>query len=734
MKTVKIEKKEISTKTLIVLITIAYMFSVLVRMIWVVMNSGDPSMLWNNELILTTNDGYYFASGVQNILDGSHEFNPRMWTIWNQGTILFSALLVWISPFSLETTLFYMPVFLSSIIVIPLVLIGNLYGKPFWGLSAALLGAIAYSYYNRTMAGYYDTDMFSIWLPVFALYFMLRSIEKSSWNMLFYASIILVFYAFVYTSSKGVIFGLGLSYIAYKLWYHRNEEFTYKALILLIVALMPFGDMTTPYEYPYGFLVQLFALVALYLIFKSKEFSRKSLIIASALAFIVLLYFGNIFGIISSKILSYTAKENTNLGLHFFGVIHTVQEASGIDFMTFANRISGSIYGLVLAIIGYGILVYRHRPFLIALPLLGIGSFALIGGLRFTVYATPIAALGASYFIFYISERIVAKGRKIAFIAVSITILLIPNIYHVFEYDMPTVLTHNEIADLEKLRAISSSNDVTVTWWDYGYPVWFYSGTSTLIDGGKHHHENFVVSQALLTTSPILASNLLISATDEYYKFVDVMKKSFTSKANSEEQKQAELYKKLGSSDGIDLLFKNGQPNQLDSRTLLASLESKDYKLPPKSRDIYLYLPYRMLELIPVIAQFSDIDLESGASTRDRVLYTAKVVKQDGSMVTLDNGIVINTESGMIDINSQKLQAKTLIMASKDSSKNQAQKYDDNGEYAIVYMEQYGQFAVMDIDTFNSIYTQMFMIGNYDKSRFELVVSSPYSKIYKLKQ
>lgn len=81
----------------------------------------------------------------------------------------------------------------SSIIAIPLVLIGNLYGKLFWGLSAALLGAIAYSYYNRTMAGYYDTDMFSIWLPVFALYFMLRSIEKSSWAMLFYASLLLVF-------------------------------------------------------------------------------------------------------------------------------------------------------------------------------------------------------------------------------------------------------------------------------------------------------------------------------------------------------------------------------------------------------------------------------------------------------------------------------------------------------------------------------------------------------------
>jgi len=730
---VKILNQNISTKMLVTLMAVAYIFSVLVRLIWVVLNSGDPTMLWNDQLILTTNDGYYFATGVQNVLDGSHNVNPRMWTIWNQGTILFSALLVKLSPFSLETTLFYMPIFLSSIIAIPLVLIGNLYGKPYWGFCAALLGTIAHSYYNRTMAGYYDTDMFSIWLPIFALYFMLRSIEKSSWNMLFYSSIILVFYAFVYTSSKGVIFGLGLSYIAYKLWYHRRESFTYKALLLVIVSMIPFGDITSPYEYPYGFLVQLAILVVLYMIFRSYEFSRKSLIIASIIGFLVLLYFGNIFGIISAKILSYTTKDNTNLGLHFYGVIHTVQEASGIDFMTFANRISGSIYGLVFAVAGYGILVYRHRAFLIALPLLGIGSFALMGGLRFTVYATPIAALGASYLVFYISERIALKSQKIAFIVVSMVILLIPNIYHVLEYDMPTVLTHNEISDLEKLRAISNPKDVTVTWWDYGYPVWFYSGTSTLIDGGKHHHENFVVSQALLTSSPILASNLIISATDEYYKLVDIMKKSFTNKASAKEQQEAEMYKKLGTSDGIDMLLKNAQSTQLDSREFLASLESKDYKLQPKSRDIYLYLPYRMMELIPTIAQFSDIDLESGASTRDRTMYTAQVSKQDGGIVTLNNGIIVDTQSGAITISGQKIQAKTFVVASKDIGKNQVTEYDTNGEYAIVYMEQYKQFVIMDSDTFDSMYTQMFMLGNYDKSRFELVISSPYSKIYRLK-
>jgi len=40
----------------------------------------------------------------------------------------------------------------------------------------------------------------------------------------------------------------------------------------------------------------------------------------------------------------------------------------------------------------------------------------------------------------------------------------------------------------------------------------------------------------------------------------------------------------------------------------------------------------------------------------------------------------------------------------------------------------------MDIETFASNYVQMGLLGNYDKNLFELVVKSPYTRIYKLKR
>ena len=81
-----------------------------------------------------------------------------------------------------------------------------------------------------------------------------------------------------------------------------------------------------------------------------------------------------------------------DVGLHFYQVKQTVREAGIIPFDTMANRISGSVLGVFAALAGYIILVIRHKEFILALPLIGIGLFSLVGGLRFTVYAVPVAA------------------------------------------------------------------------------------------------------------------------------------------------------------------------------------------------------------------------------------------------------------------------------------------------------------------------------------------------------
>ena len=57
------------TKQLFVLMTIAYIFSIAVRLIWVYQFGGNDSFMWNDQLMINTNDGYYYAEKARDILE-----------------------------------------------------------------------------------------------------------------------------------------------------------------------------------------------------------------------------------------------------------------------------------------------------------------------------------------------------------------------------------------------------------------------------------------------------------------------------------------------------------------------------------------------------------------------------------------------------------------------------------------------------------------------------------------
>ena len=698
---------QVTNTQLIGLILIAYTFSFMIRMIWVFQFQDNNAFYWDNELMINTNDGYFWASSAQNVLQSMHLHNPRIPSMWANAIVSFSVLFVKITPFSLETVILYMPTVISSLVVIPIILIARLYKQSLWGFFAALLASIAWSYYNRTMTGYYDTDMFSAMAPMLILYFLMKSTIDFNLRSALYASLAIAIYPFLYESGQPVIYAMGIIYALYMIFYHRDDKVTYLSLILVFFSMIPLNI-----EAPYNFLMSIILLIVLYIAMKNINTKQKNLILISSVLFLLFMYFGNVFHIIFNQIMKYVSTGTVMEGLHFYSVTQTIREAGKIPFSMFANRISGSELGVIISFIGYIVLVLRHRAFLLALPLIGIGMFALFGGLRFTVYAVPMAAMSAIY-LFHVITQMVTKKKSIYFISMTLlTVLMIyPNIIHIINYKVPTVLNKTEVQDLVKLNDLSDSKDYTLTWWDYGYPIWYYSETSTLIDGGKHNNDNFIISKIMQTTSADLAANLSRLAVETY---VD---SNYAVVANT--------------------LFKNGQKNQLDPNLLLSELESGSYKLPQKTRDIYLYLPYRMLRIFPTVAVFGNLDLTTGEPQKQIAFYPTTAKSNKNGIVTLRNGMVLDMTKGEIHMGSKKVPVKHFIVTqnTKDNHvKLRSQLYHMDGEYVVVYMQSYGQFVVMDRDIFNSTYVQMFMLEKYDKNLFELVVSSPYSKIYKLKR
>jgi dolichyl-diphosphooligosaccharide--protein glycosyltransferase/undecaprenyl-diphosphooligosaccharide--protein glycosyltransferase len=702
MKFLDLPKENISKKQLLGLIALAYLFSFAIRLIWVFQFNDYAPFHYNGELMINTNDGYFFASGAQEAISGIHESNLRVPSWLNYGVTFFTVILTKLTPFSLESVTLYMPSIISSLVVIPIILIARLFGATLWGFFASLLGSIAWSYYNRTMTGYYDTDMFAAMAPMFVLYFFIASVRHFTLRSALYAALMIVIYPFLYDQGRAIVFAMSVIYFLYLLVYHRDEDNTYKSIILVSLSTLPVSlFIATPFSY----IANIILVILGYMILEKKSIERKPLYILSFMAVIGFLYFGNVFSLIIGKVGYYLSRSTDADGLHFFQVNQTIREAGVIPFSTMANRISGSSVGVIVSLIGYVLLVIRYRPFILALPLIGIGVFSLMGGLRFTVFAVAIAAMSAVYLFYVIAGASDKKPFRYAIITILTALMIYPNITHILGYKVPTVFTNDEVKVLEALDKMASEKDYTLTWWDYGYPIWYYSDTNTLIDGGKHSHDNYIISKIMNTSSQTQAVNLSRLAVEKYAKSGAVV---------------------------ADEIFKDINPNDL-----LDELESDTYKLPEKTRDIYLYLPNRMLNIFPTVGLFSNLDLKTGEKGHQPFFYKADRFKDDANVVNFGNGLMFEKRSGVLHIGQNKTQIKRLVMVGYDKDQKlqkDIQSINPDAEISIIFMQSYGSFLILDESMYNSLFIQLFVLEEYDKNLFEAVISSPYAKVYKIKR
>ncbi len=705
---------EKNIKVVLLLILLAYLFSIGVRMYWPLHFADADAMYYNGQMMINTNDGYYFASGAKDILEGIIPKDAQRLSTMGYGLTTFTAYVTMLTPFSLDTVILYLPSIIASLIVIPIILSARLMGHTFLGFLAALIGSIAWSYYNRTMVGYYDSDMFAIFLQFMIFYSFIYIIYKKSLKAVVASALLIFLYPYFYPQGLSITYAMFFMLLLYLLleylnFFKVNETSGFKesaisfygSVILLSIPLM----MTLPL-----LLRGILFILALLTLLKM-ELKEKYLIAISTLFFIGFLIFGNVLDILFTKLLTYTTRSVQEDGLHFYQVIQTVREAGGIPMTTVANRISGSSTGLLLSALGYLVLVWRHKPFIVALPLIGVGLFAYVGGLRFTVYAVPVAAMGVVYLFWVIASSFIKeKIAQYAFVILATVAMLYPNITHILAYNVPTVLNKTEVEDLEKLNAISDRKDYTLAWWDYGYPIWYYSDTSTLIDGGKHQNDNYIISKIMFSSSPQQVANLSKLA--------------------------IETYVKSGNKIVADTLFHNKEKDQKNPKILLEKLKSPAYELPKKTRDVYLYMPYRMMRIFPTVGVFGNINLKTGKKERTIIFYPTRVAQQNGAKLMFANGIVYDMSKGLLSMGKRvkkvyKFDVVQYQAGGKSIKKSEFKHMD--GEFCVVYMKTYDSFVIMDRKTYESAYVQMFILDNYDKNLFELVVSSPYSKIYKVK-
>jgi len=697
-----------SISILLIYIVVAYLFALGFREIylWELSKIG-VDISYHGSPMINTNDGYYFAEGARDILAGFHQPNDLSPIDYPLSKL--TALLARITHIPLDTLIFYMPGIFGALLAVPLVLIGYELGLTFMGFLAGLIAPVVWSYYHRTMFGYYDTDMLTVVLPTFAIWGVVRSFLKNDIKTLWIAPLFLALSIWWHVGLQNIANAIFILTLLYWVVFDRKKE-TMFLLILMIIAI---AKITILIKLPLIFILNT-------LFFIKKEGSLKYLPLLAGVGVVFYLFFGGYEWIEALLRNAYFHREvsQSEEGLKFYNVINTVREASHISIDTLVHRISGSYYGFILGFIGYVLLLLRYNILIVSLPMVGLGIYALWGGLRFTIFAVPFFALGDAYLAIWFLSRILNRSPKsYAYYLGGIlaaAAFIYPNFLHARNYIMPPVFEKHEIELLQKFKHIAKRDDYVLTWWDYGYPIRYYADVKTLVDGGKHSGDvNFPVSFALSTSSQRASYNMAfldVYFTEEFYK-KGVKNKTYI-------EAMMERY-------GIK-----------DPQNFLKFLEKK-VPLPKVSNDIYYYLPLRMIDIFPTVILFSQIDLKSGNVDERHFFFRAPRIRKVGNRLDLGAGVSIALDRGTVIVGNKEfpLERFTTVLFGKDGKSTiKDQIVDPSANLNAINLPQFGKLLIVDDFFYNSTYFQMYLFDNYDHKLFEPVISDPLVKIYRLKK
>jgi len=705
----KLEDKNLNSwRVTWIFILIAYIWSVGVRFIYIGVVDKIKAFYWNGQLMINNPDGYYYAQGARDILEHKVGYLSPVNSLTSQLTAFISSFL----HLPLDTVILYIPGFLGSLVVIPVVLIGRVLGSSFVGFLAALLSGIAWSYYHRTMFGYYDTDMLTVVLPTFAIWAVMWSLKNKNEKFFFLASLIEIFmiqwHGGLYNVANG-IFIMSFLYVLYLKFIKKEDIF--KESIFLLFLIIPLIDIDYVIKY-----ILLFGLYAGIFLLNNKfeKLNIKYLIWIVLGSYIIFIAFPWINMILHTGYFNRN-KEIDISNIHYFSVVNTVREAGHIDYNVLVHRISGSWIGFIIGILGYILLSIRYPIILVSLPMVVLGFFAIRGGLRFTIFAIPFMALGDAYFVYLLGKfanrlfinKKTANYSKYIVSFILMAAIIYPNYRHIHKYIMPTVFNKNEVEVLNKLKHMINHNDFIMTWWDYGYMIRYYADLKTFIDGGRHSgNYDFPVSFAL--TRPEIASKNM-AVLDTYY--TDLTDKN---------------HKKF---DIVKFIMDKYHLSSIDD---VESFLYKKIPLPKIKEDVYYYLPLRMFNIFPTVSIFSSLDLNTGKIINHFYTFANNFV-QDGSLVKLNNGIIVDLSRGIVIIGNKAIPLKRVaVVGYKRNGKlfKNIKNFRAEGLDAI-YLVSYHKWFIVDDFYYNSTFFQLFIFQN-TQGLFKPVIITPFVKVYKL--
>lgn len=683
--------------TLIISIIVVYIFAVFVNMplVYDVFATG---FLWfdGSPVPIFTADAGLHGFYAKSILNGVHyPFDAVHFLGYIVATI------VAITTIPIDWVMLFISIFIAPLIVVPIILFAKSVGDLKIGVIASLIAVSFSDFYGRVALGYADTDMFTLLMPLIAVYYMMITLKKKKLLYAFLVGLTLLIFQNIYHSSTSITLLLLSSFAIYSFLNERKNNFVYFAFVIMSISILP---ITFFYAL---FLMILILLIGQY--FNARISIPYYYLLTGILLILMTLPFILDLSRLYSRALAYLDKEDyyTVVGINgtyfFQHGLESVAEVTVLSISQVVQSFSVVTMFVVLSILGYALLLKTNKYYWLLVPFALLGSFSFFAGYRFSFFYTPVYAFGLSYLILSISSVLFRRFKvNRAAIYLTFLVLLVQILYilNINRGSYTRMLAYSEEKELlKKLSTNLSSEDKIISWWDLGWPLWYFTGYSnTLVDNGTHGGPDSYMMSKIITES----NQTYVANAAKYF-------------AN---------HKDIASKDGFGYVT-TYLASKYDLEKLFNSFYVRNDITP--SQDTYIILHRNMITIMNAIVSFSDYDFTNiDHEVTDEFKFRFFPYKYPQ---VINQGFLERHSRMNIDGHSELVHNITFV---KDQKIVDIYQFDVNSTHNIVF-DNYETAYMTNQNVYNSFLFQALLMDNYDHNLFEKVGETYLIKIFKVK-
>ena len=458
---------------------------------------------------------------------------------------------------------FWFPAVLASLVAVIVFAWVWALGSMEAGVAAGLITSLAPGFLARTLLGYYDTDLVTLFFP------LLMTLAPACWAMRYMLLPRMIL--------RRLALGSGLK-AAQRLWGERGaDEAHLERLgnplrwqwVLLLGASGVISWWTQEWHSVFPYLIRynvvLLALMALIMAPRG----RRGILLLGGLAYalptlggpagfgfslilllagskagrglrhllcrplvLVLLWLGAAVLLVQGEILT-TLINHANAYLKHSGDVRSTGEGMSLVYPSVAQSIIevqdlsfAALFpyfhpwmeAAVVGLAGFVLVLFRRPGALFLLPLAALGLLSTKLGGRMVMFGAPVVAVGLTLPLYWLLQRLLRADLRGAVAGAATSCILLALLVAPFA-DMIQAISQGPIINRRHAEALTRARTMTPEdaklwlWWDWGYAAHHFARRSTIADGAQHAGPSLYLPAAVFATDNARFARQLIRYT-----------------------------------------------------------------------------------------------------------------------------------------------------------------------------------------------------------------------------